>query len=116
MLNIYMVNILHIKWDMSKLLLTLKQIDFTIAYRHGGTKAGFGVAPDMIQIHVLPHLSPEYEFHVNVKRYAMEDLPSEEKELTHWLRQRFIEKDAFLDKIKENWVDGLGEEIWTEDW
>jgi hypothetical protein len=116
MSNIYMVSCIYINRTMSESPLNLAPLDFTVAYRHGGTKAGFGVAPNMIQIHVLSQLSPEYEFHVNVKRYAMEDLPSDEQELTHWLRERFIEKDAFLENMKENWVDGLDEEIWTEDW
>ncbi|KAG0182290.1 hypothetical protein DFQ28_007252 [Apophysomyces sp. BC1034] len=88
------------------------QVDFTIAYRHRSTNK-FQEAPNMVRVHTRA-LSPEYDFHINVKRFAIEDLPTDDEALTLWLRNRYVEKDLFLSKLRENWTDGLEEPVWDE--
>jgi lysophosphatidic acid acyltransferase/lysophosphatidylinositol acyltransferase len=60
----------------------------------------------MIRAHIQP-LWPEYEFHIHVRRYAIQDLPKEEEKLGLWLRERWVEKDHLLDELKENWTVNL---------
>ena len=88
-------------------------LDFTFAYFHK-TK-GFGVPPDLIRVHT-GRLSPEYKFHVHVKRYFIDDLPKDEEELSEWVVQRYVEKDAFLENMKETWTDGIEGGVWSEKW
>ncbi|KAF9178338.1 hypothetical protein BGZ50_007817 [Haplosporangium sp. Z 11] len=87
--------------------------DFTFAYYHK-TK-GFGVPPDLVRVHT-GQLSPEYKFHVHVKRYQIEDLPMDEEKLSEWVVQKYVEKDAFLEQMKESWTDGIEGGVWTEKW
>ncbi|KAI8376511.1 acyltransferase-domain-containing protein [Radiomyces spectabilis] len=87
--------------------------DFTIVYRHRATNAVFNEAPTMIRVHAKS-LDPEYDFHVNVKRFAIKDLPTDDEGLARWLRERYLEKDKFLAKMKSHWTDGLGEKVWEE--
>lgn len=82
----------------------------TIAYR---CSDGTATAPDMVRVHVRP-LENDYEFHVNVKRYAIADLPDNDEELSAWLRQRYVEKDLFLTKLHSSWIQGLDEQVWEE--
>ncbi|KAI8084652.1 uncharacterized protein BX664DRAFT_337491 [Halteromyces radiatus] len=89
--------------------------DFTIAYRHAVKQAQFNEAPDMIRVHV-DTLSPEYQFHVHVKRYAIKDLPTDEEGIANWLRQRWVEKDRFLTQLRDEWTDGLDIEVREERW
>ncbi|KAF7724798.1 hypothetical protein EC973_000755 [Apophysomyces ossiformis] len=86
--------------------------DFTIAYRHRSTNT-FQEAPNMIRVHTRA-LSPEYDFHIDVKRFAIEDLPTDDEELALWLRNRYVEKDRLLGKLRENWTDGLDGPVWDE--
>lgn len=90
-------------------------LDFTIAYYHNSETAEFNEAPDMIRVHV-EDLSPEYEFHVNVKRYAISDLPMDDEGIAHWLRQRYVEKDLFLGQLRDKWTNGLDIEVREEAW
>jgi hypothetical protein len=39
------------------------------------------------------------EFHVNVKRFDLTEIPREEKALGEWLRQRWRVKDALLEEF-----------------
>ncbi len=39
------------------------------------------------------------EFHVNVRRFDIASLPKEESELSAWLRQRWVAKEALLDEF-----------------
>ncbi|KAF9437910.1 hypothetical protein BGZ76_010621 [Entomortierella beljakovae] len=84
--------------------------DFTFAYYHQ-TK-GFGVPPDLVRVHT-GRLSPEYKFHVHVRRYMIDDLPEDEEKLSDWVVQKYVEKDALLEQMKENWTDGL-DGVWSE--
>ena len=45
-----------------------------------------------------------YRFHVDVKRIAMEDLPTSDAELAKWLETRWVEKGEFLDAKREEWA------------
>jgi len=88
--------------------------DFTIAYAHPSQNTvGFGDIPDMVRVHSTV-LSPEYGFHVHVRRYAIDSLPTDDESLTEWIRNRFAEKDQFLESLKDKWVDGINGEVWTE--
>ncbi|KAG0302939.1 hypothetical protein BGZ98_007114 [Dissophora globulifera] len=87
--------------------------DFTFAYYHK-TK-GFGVPPDLVRVHT-GDLSPEYKFHVHVRRYQIDDLPKDEEKLSEWVVEKYTEKDAFLEKMKENWTDDIEGGVWSEKW
>ena len=87
--------------------------DFTFAYYHK-TK-GFGVPPNLVRVHTA-QLSPEYKFHVHVKRYMIADLPADDEKLNEWVVQKYVEKDAFLEQMKENWTDGIEGGVWSEKW
>ncbi|KAI8138966.1 acyltransferase-domain-containing protein [Fennellomyces sp. T-0311] len=91
--------------------------DFTIAYNHRlkGNLEEFNVAPDMVRLHVR-HLADEYQFHVNVKRFAIKDLPDNDEQLAAWLRKRYVEKDRFLSTLRHGWIKELDEEVWEEKW
>ncbi|CAO3597585.1 unnamed protein product [Absidia cylindrospora] len=89
--------------------------DFTLAYRHHSKNAEFNEAPDMVRVHTSA-LSPEYEFHVNVKRYAISDLPTDDEGIAQWLRQRYVEKDQFLAQLRDRWTDGLDIQVREEEW
>ncbi|CAO3587208.1 unnamed protein product [Absidia cylindrospora] len=90
--------------------------DFTIAYRHLSKNAKFNEAPDMVHIHTTDSLAPDYQFHVNIKRYAICDLPTDDDGIANWLRQRYVEKDHFLAKLRDQWTDGLDIEVREETW
>ncbi|KAF9168682.1 hypothetical protein DFQ26_002582 [Actinomortierella ambigua] len=87
--------------------------DFTIAYYHR-TK-GFGVPPNLVRVHTA-QLNPEYKFHIHCNRYLLDDLPEDEDKLSEWVLQRYVEKDAFLESMKETWTDSIEGGIWTESW
>ncbi|KAG0352514.1 hypothetical protein BGZ54_002718 [Gamsiella multidivaricata] len=87
--------------------------DFTFAYYH--RTLGFGVPPDLVRVHT-GQLSPEYKFHVHVRRYQIEDLPTDEEKLSEWVVQKYVEKDAFLENMKENWTDDIEGGVWSEKW
>ncbi|KAF9975099.1 hypothetical protein BGZ73_001360 [Actinomortierella ambigua] len=87
--------------------------DFTIAYHHR-TK-GFGVPPDLVRVHTA-QLNPEYKFHVHVRRFPLDDLPEDEDKLSEWVVQRYVEKDAFLESMKETWTDSIEGGVWSEKW
>lgn len=85
--------------------------DFTFAYYHR-TK-GFGVPPDLVRVHT-GRLSPEYKFHVHVRRYQIDDLPTDDEKLSEWVVQKYVEKDAFLEKMKDSWTSDIEGGVWTE--
>ncbi|KAI7886082.1 acyltransferase-domain-containing protein [Lichtheimia hyalospora FSU 10163] len=88
--------------------------DFTICYSHQlqDNTTEFNVAPDMVRVHVR-ELGDEYEFHVNVRRYPIEELPNEDEQLAAWLRQRYVEKDQLLTRMRESWTEGM--DVWSEE-
>ncbi|KAI8061120.1 hypothetical protein BC940DRAFT_327833 [Gongronella butleri] len=80
--------------------------DLTIAYRHDVPDAPFNEAPNMVRVHTAP-LWPEYQFHVHVRRFAIDDLPRDDAAIGAWLRDRFVEKDSFMDKLRTGWTNAL---------
>ncbi|KAI9595075.1 acyltransferase-domain-containing protein [Syncephalis fuscata] len=76
--------------------------DLTIAYWH--CKYGYGHPPSLLRMH-SHSMQGEYKFHVHVKRYAIEDLPEDDRGLTTWVHERFLEKDALLDELKASWIE-----------
>ncbi|KAL1918441.1 uncharacterized protein VTP21DRAFT_3101 [Calcarisporiella thermophila] len=89
--------------------------DFTIAYKH--ETLGFGHPPSVQRVH-QPRISPEYECHVHVRRYSVDELPQDDAGLNQWVRDRFVEKDALLEQMRTAWPkegdDFDGTEVYTE--
>lgn len=84
--------------------------DLTLCYEHRALAADGGVptadaaahAPSMWRL-FAGDVARDYRLHVHVKRYAMDALPvDDEVALAAWLRERFVEKDAYL----EAWRSG----------
>ena len=76
--------------------------DMTIAYSHHNK---FHEAPTIWESLSCGDLSGKrgYQFHVDVKRFPLEDLPESEAELAKWLETRWIEKGEFLEQKREEW-------------
>ncbi|CAG8469124.1 13579_t:CDS:2 [Acaulospora colombiana] len=77
--------------------------DITIAYRH--ITRGFQFPPNLIQVHACSPLTPPWLFHVHIRRYAIKDLPRDDKELSEWVQQIFVEKDSLLEDMKHRWTE-----------
>lgn len=77
--------------------------DMTLAFRHGEL---FNSAPSLMRV-FEDDLSTDYDFHVHVRRYVLKELPEEDEALAAWLRDRFSEKDLFLEQMKAQWTSGL---------
>lgn len=94
--------------------------DLTIAYRYG---AKFQEAPAFWDTLSVPGLSDPrrmkggraFRFEVHARRFAMEDLPREDGELTRWIEDRWVEKGLWLEAKRREWeaedgvVNGKGE-------
>jgi hypothetical protein len=52
-------------------------------------------------------LRGEYRFHVHTRRFAIEDLPQEDAELSAWVHKLYREKDKLLEDLKTNWTKNL---------
>lgn len=76
--------------------------DFTLAYEG---KEGFQAPPDLIKIYATPKISPPYKYHVHVRRFAIEDLPSDDAGLHKWVEKLFVEKDEILQGLKDKWTN-----------
>lgn len=78
--------------------------DLTIAYRRGSK---FQAAPpfwDTIRTGGLSSGGSDgYRFEVNLRRFAMEDLPLEDAQLAKWLETRWVEKGEWLEKKMVEW-------------
>ncbi|KAI7773697.1 hypothetical protein LA080_010065 [Diaporthe eres] len=78
--------------------------DLTIAYQRGSR---FQQAPpfwDTIRSGGLSSGGARgYRFEVNLRRFAMEDLPLEDGELAKWLETRWVEKGEWLEKKRVEW-------------
>lgn len=77
--------------------------DITIAYSHNNV---FLNAPSILESLTLDSLSTHrgYKFHVDVKRFLIEDLPQNDAELSLWLESRWVEKGKFLEKKRQEWA------------
>ena len=75
----------------------------TIAYGHNNK---FLDAPTIWESLSLDDLSGKrgYKFHVDVKRFLLEDLPEDDAGLAKWLERRWIEKGEFLEAKREEWA------------
>lgn len=69
------------------------------------TEKGFGVRPSLWRIHSHT-LAGHYAAHVHVRRYLISDLPETDEELSKWVQARFVEKDATLEVLREDWEQG----------
>lgn len=77
--------------------------DLTIAYQRGSK---FQQAPpfwDTIRSGGLSSGPRGYRFEVNLRRFAMEDLPTEDAQLAKWLETRWVEKGEWLEKKRIEW-------------
>jgi hypothetical protein len=44
-----------------------------------------------------------YKFHVDVRRFPLEDLPETDADLAKWLETRWIQKGEYLEEKREEW-------------
>ncbi|PQE04023.1 1-acyl-sn-glycerol-3-phosphate acyltransferase protein [Rutstroemia sp. NJR-2017a BVV2] len=80
--------------------------DMTIAYsRHNK----FHEAPTIWESLSCGDLSGSrgYKFHVDVKRFPLDELPETDAELAKWLEQRWLAKGEFLEAKREEWSRSL---------
>jgi hypothetical protein len=75
----------------------------TIAYEHDHK---FLQAPTIWESLSYNDLSGKrgYKFHVHVRRFALEDLPESDAELSKWLETVWLEKGEYLDNKKDEWA------------
>ncbi|TGO10811.1 hypothetical protein BTUL_0125g00250 [Botrytis tulipae] len=76
--------------------------DMTIAYSHHNK---WHQAPTIWESLSCGDLSGKrgYKFHVEVKRFLLEDLPETDEGLAKWLEARWIEKGEYLEEKREEW-------------
>lgn len=79
--------------------------DLTLAYR--GPK-GFNDPSSLITVHSTSKLSPTYSYHVHVRRYALNELPATDAEITNWLERIWKEKDDILNGLNDHWINWEG--------
>jgi hypothetical protein len=77
--------------------------DVTIAYEHNHK---FLEAPTIWESLSCGDLSEKrgYKFHVDVKRFPLQDLPESDAELAKWLETRWMKKGEFLESKREEWA------------
>jgi 1-acyl-sn-glycerol-3-phosphate acyltransferase len=77
--------------------------DVTIAYQKGDH---FQVAPSMWDTLSVPGLSADkgFRFHVHVRRFPLESLPTEDEKLAKWLETRWVEKGEWLEGKRLEWA------------
>jgi 1-acyl-sn-glycerol-3-phosphate acyltransferase len=73
--------------------------DLTIAYYHH--RRGFGATPSLSD-YLLGRLN-EFEFRVHVDRYAMDQVPQEEADISKWLIGLYEAKNVRLASWKSEW-------------
>ena len=78
--------------------------DLTIAYARDLT---FLEAPSIWQAWSEPHLSNRRKFHIHAEKHPISTLPSSDEELAKWLEDRWIEKGARLEKMKNDLEHGV---------
>lgn len=82
----------------------------------GGKTAGrpfaFQSPPTFVQSVLLPDVGKRWKTLVHVRRFAIEDLPSEEDGLRSWLEERWVEKGRLLEELREKLVRG---ESWDDE-
>lgn len=70
--------------------------DVTIGYGKQGI-------PTLLQIFTNPDILKDRTFHVHIKRFKLADLPmGDEKALSQWVVERFVEKDNILEYLEQN--------------
>lgn len=73
--------------------------DLTIAYYHH--RRGFGATPSLSD-YLFGRLN-EYQFHVHVDRYSMDEVPMNEVDISKWLVKLYEGKNVRLAKRKVEW-------------
>ena len=76
--------------------------DLTLVYRHHSTNE-IQVAPTIYQVHSTV-VGEDFDFHVHVRRYMLEDLPLEDEGLAKWLVERYQEKDRLIEEMRTEWL------------
>ncbi len=77
--------------------------DFTLAYSH--KEKGFGVLPSISTI--LSQDISDYQFHIHIRRFSIESIPESDEEIYKWAIDLFQYKDNLLEKLKQNWTNGI---------
>jgi len=78
--------------------------DVTVAYAHD---CDFNKPPTFAQTLMLPRLGEKWQFHVNVQRWPLTDLPQDDAELAKWLEDRWLEKGQYLESLREMLMRGV---------
>ncbi|ORX51053.1 hypothetical protein BCR36DRAFT_288947, partial [Piromyces finnis] len=77
--------------------------DFTLAYRH--KEKGFGVLPSIATI--LSSDLSDYQFHIHIRRFPIESIPTDDEGIYQWAINLYQEKDNFLEELKNNWTSNI---------
>ena len=77
--------------------------DMTIAYSH---QNNFMEPPTIWETLSCGGLSEKrgYRFHVDVKRFPLDELPETDEGLAKWLEKRWLEKGQFLESKRAEWT------------
>lgn len=78
--------------------------DVTIAYACGDH---FMSAPTIWETLSTPNICTTWQFHVDVQRHPLEDLPRTDEELARWLEDRWTEKGKRLESLRQDLVKGV---------
>ena len=63
--------------------------------------------PSMWESLSKPHLDQTYKFYTHLDRYALEDLPITDDGLRNWLEDRWSEKGARLESLRQDLAAGI---------
>lgn len=83
--------------------------DLTIAYQRGSRWQACPAFWDTLSV---PGLSANtdkgaaagYKFEVHLRRFPMEELPTDDAELVKWIEQRWVEKGEWLEQKRQEWA------------
>lgn len=70
------------------------------------------VAPDIWTTLSTSNISATRSFHVHVDRFALEDLPLSDEDLSTWLEDRWVQKGKRLESLRQDLVKGVS---WRND-
>lgn len=78
--------------------------DLTVAYQKGGRWQAAPAFWDTLSMPGLSSGSAGYRFEVHVRRWPMEELPTDEGELAKWIEARWVEKGEWLEQKRVEWA------------
>jgi len=73
--------------------------DLTLAYKNH--VKGTLVAPNIVRAH--SYALDDFQFHIHVRKFSISQLPEDEQELSKWMYDFYVKKDAYLEGLKTKW-------------